>query len=272
MAGDSPTNMASAGKSELMAKVELLKSPDQKLRMTILVAKYLNATISKFEIVEMVEAGVLEKESVPRRSRHIGIGQCTQTEMAEILTDTFGKNNGLPFSKMKVGRILQKWKKAGYDWVSSILNSDQSVNINEFLAHYKKLETAEGNEGVESKEEADRRAAVHNANILAKKDSNLDRRFSSLWMTADAFEFFSGGFGATARNTALDLSERIQVASEGIISECVADLAQRQSLIEKLRPIYASKFEEWQIEFCQRLEDLLKQGKEMSEKQKLEMK
>ena len=268
MPGDAPTNTTSAGQSELMSKVELLKSPDQKLRMTILVGKYLNAEIKSFEIKEMIEAGILEKEFVPRGSGRITLGYCTQTELAAKLSDKYGRK----ITKMAVCRLLKKWRKAGYPWVDGLLQANNTVNISEFFAHYHELETAAGSKSVETEEEAKRRKAVHGANILARRDENEARKFSSQWMTADAFEFFCGGFGTTARNTALELSERIQRGCEGIINDNISDMAQRQLLIEKMRPVFVGKFEEWQIEFCQRLEELSKESVEMSDKQKEEMK
>jgi hypothetical protein len=263
-----------AEQSEMLARADKLKSPDNRARAKVLVVKYLCGETNKWENTELADMGLLKRETAPGMANGVNKEFCTQTEMAEILTEQYGRARGTVITKDRVSKTLARWRKEKYPWLSKVdYRHDKSLCVREFLKHYEELETAAGNAEIASREASDARTALHRANREARRDKEEERKFSLRWMLTSAFEFFCEAFGVTARNTARDLAERnIRMAVEAIIKEEVVDVTHQQKILERLQPLYATAFEQWQSEFVSRLEELAKEANENSEKEKRELK
>ena len=264
---------AGVGNSEMMQRVNRIESPDVRRHFRELVQLYWDARAAKYQIQELYEAGILDRDAASVVKGAPTESLCNQRRMAEILNERYG-DSGKVFHQKQVERLLKKWRGECVPWIREVeLQAGGRLRVEGFLRHFEatqsinEVENATINPMSIDHNKARRERAA--ANKAEREDAEQERRFSERWMLSESIELFCEAFGVTARNTARDLAERsIRISVEEKIKVIVTDGKIAQTIIAELRPLYQEQFEAWQSEFCQRLEELSKDAKENSDKQK----
>ena len=261
--------------SEMMRRVELIKSPDVRQHIREIAEAYLGGPIPKYQKQELYDAGVLSRD-LENCASVLSNKECvTQTEMAEILNANYGDKLGKVFYRREISEILKGWRKRCVPWMREVETQNSAIIVAGFLKRFeesKGIATTSTTDDMPGIDISKARSAKAKADQDDRDNVEAQRKFDARWMMASAYEFFCEAFGVTARNTTRDLAERkIRIAVEEKINSRIYDEALRQTLIEDLRSVYTEQFESWQTEFCQRLSELDKETVENSDKQKKEI-
>ena len=192
---------------------------------------------------------------------------CNSAEAARRLSSELNQN----IDRARISDRKKAWR--GEEWWSTIFCANHLINYPELKRRWTGSDSGSYSGESVSDDAAKRR--LNNARAIReeRKNEHEQRRFDGQWMLTGTAYFVMDAFGVTLKNILRDAMERqLPQQIETIVKECVIDESARQNLIEKMRPIFSSKFDQIQIDIGFKLDEIGRDAEEMNRQQKEENK
>jgi hypothetical protein len=250
---------------ELEAKLSKFTAAEA-CNLRALYDKYLKGKTEKWHEEKLIACGIIGGRV--KSNAEIPM-QCSQTQMAAYLTETYGKPAGREYFTSQIATWIKNEGAPG-PGANRYLSSAQFIKW--FLENKWEGSATGGDSTIGAGAKAKQELYVVQLRRAERADKEEQRKFDARWMMTEAHDFWGVGLATITRQSMLAEHKKFLDAAKQAAKESSADDALAEKMMTALRPKMGAAFESWQADFTKRTEELDASARELSEQKKSELK